>query len=261
MYQHIDANRSFNELKPRDSLRLGAKQEIAVLLANEGLDTERVIFSENVIKLNAKGRQQRRILMITQSAIYNLKPKKCRKSQRRIRISDIGMVTMSSISPEFAIHVPSEYDYHFISKNKSQIGELLQQLYYKETQSKLIVIHSDLKHLKDIVLTKKLAKFESTNSKHAMQQSIADLKRLEENPPPIQTNTTVEEYEGCEIVYSPIVDNGDNEDHIEEENDENACPNHNNDADDNAKDIALYQSLVYGNHQLLLRQESKLFPQ
>eukprot|EP01084_Bolivina_argentea_P221319 374877_1 len=171
---------------------------------------------------------------------------------------------MSSVSPEFAIHVPSEYDCHFISKNKDQIAQLLTQLYLAETQTQLIVVYSDLQNLKDIVLTKKLAKFESRNSKHAMQQSISDtkdiLKKLDENPSPIDMNnmnTKVEEFQGCEIVYTPVVENGarESEDYAEDEEETN---NENTNPNDNGNSIAMYQSLVYGNQQLLLREENKL---
>eukprot|EP01084_Bolivina_argentea_P280516 479736_1 len=160
-----------------DLLNLANNDAIQLLIKTEGLGAkERVMFSEKVVKINRKGKKQDRHLMMTNAAIYNLKPKKYQKSKRRVSIRDIGMLTLSAISPEFAIHVPSEYDYHFASKNKDKIAEFLKQLYAEETGGKLLVVYSELRHLKDIILTKKLAKFENRNSKHAIQETITSMK-------------------------------------------------------------------------------------
>merc|ERR1712154_396617 len=85
---------------------------------------------------------------------------------------------------------------------------LLQKLYLRETMSKLIVLYSELRHLKDVVLTKRLSKFESTNSKHMMQQTISSIKgifkELDENE--INQNQMVDtpqtdECDAYDIVY------------------------------------------------------------
>ena len=90
-----------------DYLNLSENENIKTLIENEGLGAqETIIYSEKVTKINRKGKKQDRYLMITNKAIYNIKPKKYAKSKRRVAISDVGMLTLSAISPEFAIHIP-----------------------------------------------------------------------------------------------------------------------------------------------------------
>ncbi|ETO20739.1 hypothetical protein RFI_16479 [Reticulomyxa filosa] len=121
---------------------------------------EYLIFSEKLVKINNKGKKQDRVLLITNKAIYNTKPGKYGKSQRRIPITEVGMVTVSTTSPEFVFHVPSQYDYHMASRNKTVIADKLAELYSKlKDGEELLIIQSELKHLKDLVLSKKLAAY------------------------------------------------------------------------------------------------------
>merc|ERR1712154_274253 len=97
------------------------------------------------------------------------------KSQRRISIANIGMLTLLSKSTEFVIHILSEYDYHFVPNDHAtqrQIGQILKQLYVCETQSVLLIVHAECKHLAKLVMTKKMAKNESRNSKIVMRASM-----------------------------------------------------------------------------------------
>merc|ERR1719410_450656 len=102
MYQCLakptSANKDYGSIANNmDYLNLANRGDIQSLLANEGTKGEKVIFSAAVRKINGKGKRQKRVLMITQCAIYNLKQnKKMNKSQRRICIASIGMLTLSS---------------------------------------------------------------------------------------------------------------------------------------------------------------------
>ena len=147
-------------IKSVDKLNLGNDEGILSLLKKEGISGEKVIFSDKLTKINRKGKKQDRVLMITNKALYNLKYNKYAQSQRRIELKNIGMITLSKSGYEFAIHVPSEYDYHFASKNQQIIAQLIVDLYKKDTGAELLVVQSELKHLKDIILTQKLAKYE-----------------------------------------------------------------------------------------------------
>eukprot|EP01083_Nonionella_stella_P016534 46156_1 len=113
----VEATRKALSDKDMDLLKLRNIDAIKELIKKEGNGIERVMCSCKVTKINRKGRNQDRYLMITNKAIYNLKPKKYKQSQRRVLISKVGMITLSSLSPEFAIHVTDEYDYHFSSKH------------------------------------------------------------------------------------------------------------------------------------------------
>lgn len=146
--------------KDYDKLNLKDNEDIKAMLAAEGDKNETVVYSEKLVKINRKGKKQDRVLLLTDKAVYNLKPNKYKESLRRVDLKHIGMLTLSQTSPEFAIHVPTEYDYHLASKNKDVIADLLKELFFNDTKSNLLIIESELKHLKDIILTKKLAKFE-----------------------------------------------------------------------------------------------------
>mmetsp|Transcript_47086 Transcript_47086/g.78155 ORF Transcript_47086/g.78155 Transcript_47086/m.78155 type:complete len:213 (+) Transcript_47086:29-667(+) len=155
-----------------DTLRLGQNADVQKLIQTEGSKDESVIASFKVTKINRKGKKQDRFIVFTQKAVYNLQPKKYVKSKRRVEINCIQMVTLSTVSVEFAIHVPSEYDYHLASKNKQQIADALADVYQKVTGKELLVIESEMKHLSDIIMTKTLAKFEDHNSKNKMKESM-----------------------------------------------------------------------------------------
>eukprot|EP00483_Globobulimina_turgida_P010683 UN10704 len=208
-----------------DKLNLGSEDAIQLLIQTEGLGVkEKVVFSEKIVKINRKGKKQDRYLMMTNCALYNLKPNKYQKSKRRVAIRDVGMLTLSAISPEFAIHVPSEYDYHYQSMHKDKIAELLKVLYAKETNDKLLVVYSELRHLKNIILTKKLAKFENRNSKHAMQETIISMKDVLEE---IDNN----QYQPSSSDSNDIIEPSDDEE--EDNNFNNGYTNQNDDQKDN----------------------------
>jgi len=175
-YQAVKEQEMKNlELDNMDALNLGNNDDIKQLIKVEGLQNEKVVFSDKISKVNAKGKKQDRYLMITDKAVYNLKPKKYKESQRRVPIERIGMMTLSSSSPEFAIHVTQEYDYHFISKkNQEKIAEVLQYLYHQETDKKMLIVYSPLQSLKDVIVTKKLAKYEDENIKMGMEIAVSN---------------------------------------------------------------------------------------
>ncbi|ETO30726.1 hypothetical protein RFI_06394 [Reticulomyxa filosa] len=66
-----------------------------------------------LIKINKRSKEQERVLLITDKAVYNLKPKEYHKCQRRIDIDKIVSVSEAKDSDEFTIHVPEEYDYRY----------------------------------------------------------------------------------------------------------------------------------------------------
>lgn len=86
------------EIENTDHLKFGTNAAIKTLIETEGFgQKENIIHSEKIIKINRKGKKQDRHLMITNKAIYNLKPKKYAKSKRRVSIRDVGMLTLSAI--------------------------------------------------------------------------------------------------------------------------------------------------------------------
>ena len=113
---------------------------------------EKVIFSDIVHKINRKGSKQKRILMITTRAVYNLENNKCK---RRIEVQDIGKVVCSTTSNQFILHVPKEYDYHYVSPRAKEIVSVVEKVYNVYVGEKLGVESLDDNDLTKYVLTKK----------------------------------------------------------------------------------------------------------
>lgn len=146
--------------KKHDNLNLAKNEDIRSMLIAEGVNNEAVVYSELLTKINRKGKKQSRVLLLTNKAVYNLKPGKYTKSLRRINLSNVGMITLSNCSSEFAIHVPTEYDYHLSSKNQMLIANTISTLFKNETKEDLMQVESELKNLNTLILTQKLAQYE-----------------------------------------------------------------------------------------------------
>ena len=65
------------------------------------------------------GWNQERIIVVTTEFIYNIKKN---KPKRKIPISLLGGVskTVGANKTEFTIHVPTQYDYRFLSERYAQ---------------------------------------------------------------------------------------------------------------------------------------------
>eukprot|EP00455_Lapot_gusevi_P016296 TRINITY_DN1837_c0_g1_i15.p1 TRINITY_DN1837_c0_g1~~TRINITY_DN1837_c0_g1_i15.p1 ORF type:complete len:865 (+),score=234.52 TRINITY_DN1837_c0_g1_i15:192-2597(+) len=99
----------------------------------------RVMFLDEVDKMNRKWKVQRRALLLTDGAVYNLGTGKF-KLNRRISIMSVASVSVSPLSDNFfVINVPSEYDYVFISERKTEIIAALCDVYRTCTGQELPV--------------------------------------------------------------------------------------------------------------------------
>jgi len=95
-----------------DYLGLAENPKIKKMLEKQGNGSEESVhFSDHVIKINRRQKEQKRVLMITSHAVYNIDPKKF-KCKRKIDIQNLGLVISSLTSDEFILRVPAEYDYH-----------------------------------------------------------------------------------------------------------------------------------------------------
>eukprot|EP00696_Hemimastix_kukwesjijk_P020263 gnl/Hemi2/9820_TR3411_c0_g1_i1.p1 gnl/Hemi2/9820_TR3411_c0_g1~~gnl/Hemi2/9820_TR3411_c0_g1_i1.p1 ORF type:complete len:186 (+),score=30.50 gnl/Hemi2/9820_TR3411_c0_g1_i1:84-641(+) len=83
---------------------------------------DRVVhFSDEVMKVNRRNKMQKRILLITENALYNMLPDSL-KIQRRIDLTKINGVSLSQLSDNFfTVHVLGEYDYLLVSGKKTEI--------------------------------------------------------------------------------------------------------------------------------------------
>ncbi|MES1916553.1 MAG: hypothetical protein MHM6MM_008369, partial [Cercozoa sp. M6MM] len=123
-----------------DNLKLARNSSVRKMLHKKGHNLpkpEQVYFSDFVVKINRREKEQRRVLLVTDKALYNLMPKDFSSCKRRIKIDDVVSITMSQRSDEFVVHVPEEYDYRFKSAKKEAIARVLAELYRSRTGLKL----------------------------------------------------------------------------------------------------------------------------
>jgi len=118
----------------QDHLCLAGNPAVHKMLQKEGQNVpspEIVVFSDFVIKINRKDKEQTRVILLTNKAIYNLLPSSYGKCKRRIALESVAAITASAISDEFVLHVPEEYDYRFKSAKKDKICDTLVRLFKK----------------------------------------------------------------------------------------------------------------------------------
>jgi serum/glucocorticoid-regulated kinase 2 len=146
------------EDRRNDHLSLDGNLKVAEMLKKLGQDKERVCFSDFALKINRKGKEQTRVMLITDKAMYNLLPDNYGKCKRRIPIGTLTAITSSSVSDEFVFHIPDEYDYRFKSAKKDDIFGLLSKLYKEQKSARLNIIVSEQPDLKFVAMTKPDAK-------------------------------------------------------------------------------------------------------
>jgi len=128
-----------------DALSLANSVPMMKVLVRYG--EREVCFSAVVTKLNKRNKMQERILVVTESALYNID--KNLGVKRRIPLSTIGGVSLSIFEDNFIIvHVPMEYDYLLITERKTELVTTLLQLYHRSTGQILPFTFSDKLELK-----------------------------------------------------------------------------------------------------------------
>jgi len=150
-----------------DALSLASNQQCAKMLGKLGEnwpEKEKVQLSQALIKINRKGKEQQRVMLITDKAIYNLMPRDLSKCRRRIRLENVASATFSRSSCEFAIHVPEEYDYRFKSTSRQfqdAVMNTLADVYQKKVKSRLRLQETEQASLDDVTVTKDVARLQS----------------------------------------------------------------------------------------------------
>ena len=113
------------------------------------LSGEKVFFSDYIIKINKKSIEQKRILIITNEALYNFKEKRLK---RRLEVKNIKGITTSKTSDELVVHGEGqEYDYHYKYKNKRKIIEIIAAVYFNNTSNKITFALVKKDNLKEFV--------------------------------------------------------------------------------------------------------------
>ena len=88
-------------------------------------ETEAIVFSDYVVKINSWGIKQERILLMTTQNIYNFKKKHLK---RKIPIQRIGGIIFSEKHKnDIVLHIPTEYDYRYTLDRMDDFVRLLKE--------------------------------------------------------------------------------------------------------------------------------------
>lgn len=96
---------------------------------------------------------QERTFVITSKAIYNIHKKSIKRSIDITQVGGISKTVPPSKASEFAVHVPSSYDYRFISTKRDEIIKTLQMLYLATKSENCPIYCITAKDLKDFTTT------------------------------------------------------------------------------------------------------------
>jgi serum/glucocorticoid-regulated kinase 2 len=168
------------DIKQRDNLGLSGNPKVARMLAKLGNNAPRsevVMYSNYITKINKRGKEQARAILVTDKAVYNLMPNSYGTCKRRIDLKGVVGITASCSSQEFVVHVPNEYDYRFKSTSKDAILDVLQAVYsgIAGFEHRQLVRYTPDENLSQVAMTKDSAKLMSREERQKRQQSLLDL--------------------------------------------------------------------------------------
>mmetsp|Transcript_28371 Transcript_28371/g.69116 ORF Transcript_28371/g.69116 Transcript_28371/m.69116 type:complete len:1017 (+) Transcript_28371:228-3278(+) len=111
-----------------DYLNLTSNPLVMIRIVNKHGESM-IKFADIAQKVNKRYKVQDRILLLSESALYNIKPSTM-SMRRRIPVTKISKVSLSKMADNFVvIHVFSEYDYLYICERKTEFLTILDQLY------------------------------------------------------------------------------------------------------------------------------------
>ena len=139
-------------------------------------DDETVSISCRVLKVNENGKQQKRVVAVTNLCIYNFKPGKYKTFQRRMRIERVGSIFVSTDNAEeFIIHfdVADEYDYTFLTDRREQVVGAIQRNYTVLTGNVLSAPELDAAQIEACRKTKKNMTLDRKRTKVVLTQQFS----------------------------------------------------------------------------------------
>ena len=102
-----------------------------------------VLFADKVMKFTATGKMKRRILLITEFAIYIVDPE-TDTLKRRIALAAVDKICLSELSDNFfAFIIPTEYDVLMASTRKTEIVTVLVEAFKSSSDYELEVVFSN----------------------------------------------------------------------------------------------------------------------
>ena len=126
------------------------------------INSEKILYSNKIQKMNSILFKKERNLIITDSAIYTFQNKKLKKS---LKYNDIKALTFSSKSNEFILHRKNQYDFHFSCSDKIKLICALIKAYEKKMQMPITLCEIKEKSLKQYATSKKEKKKDANMSR------------------------------------------------------------------------------------------------
>jgi hypothetical protein len=142
---------------------------------------EDVIFSDVVTKINRKDKPQERILVVTSKGVYNLS--KSKKLKRRIDLTKVDAITVSTMSDEWVIHSYAEYDYRIACARKAEATECIVNARYDLTGDTVPVTLSSQLDLKGVVATRLSPRKTSTEAGSPPSRPLSPSAAISAAPP------------------------------------------------------------------------------
>ncbi|KAG6425656.1 hypothetical protein SASPL_116101 [Salvia splendens] len=106
-----------------DYIDIQSRPHLMKILEKQG--DRKVLFADKVIKFTGSGKMKRRILLVTDFAIYIADPE-TDALKRRIALAAVEKLCLSELSDNFfAIIIPTEYDLLMASTRKTEIVTVL----------------------------------------------------------------------------------------------------------------------------------------
>eukprot|EP00475_Leptophrys_vorax_P019612 TRINITY_DN2687_c0_g1_i1.p1 TRINITY_DN2687_c0_g1~~TRINITY_DN2687_c0_g1_i1.p1 ORF type:complete len:606 (-),score=162.74 TRINITY_DN2687_c0_g1_i1:1616-3340(-) len=124
------------------------------LIAKKGKGHEKILYSGFELKVNRRKKKQRRLLVITERAMYNIGPPDFSVIKRRILLHKISGISQCEEAKEFVVHVFDEYDYRYCSERTELICDVLQYECKRVARKNLDIFQVDQSQLDKITLTR-----------------------------------------------------------------------------------------------------------
>ncbi|XP_022764244.1 myosin IB heavy chain-like isoform X1 [Durio zibethinus] len=124
-----------------DYLDVPSRPFLMKILRKQG--DKQVLFADKILKFTSSGKMKRRILMITDFAIYIVDPD-TDVLKRRIALAAVDKMCLSELSDNFfAIIIPTEYDLLMASTRKTEIVTVLVEATKSASEYELEVVFSN----------------------------------------------------------------------------------------------------------------------
>jgi len=119
---------------------IGSTKGVLKLLTKH--QQEKVYFAAQVMKINKRWKEQGRTVLVTNQFVFNLEPKTA-KEKRRLAISEILSVSMSTLPDNFVIIHAKDYDYIMILEQKLELVKILKDRYWFLKSEEMKINFSD----------------------------------------------------------------------------------------------------------------------